>query len=180
MKYYRLQQQPNKLKSNKHPAFTLIELTIILAIITLIAALCIPLMMHHQSAVTAEAEALRSTLWYLQQHARAQNKQITLTFNETDNSYISDIENHKLSRQVKFGILSDVLGPPSAPHKRLTTAITFPDKKITINPNGSMQAGTIYLIDVPQKFLYAVTVPIAGVAYIRIYHYRNKQWHVYR
>ena len=180
MKYYRL-LPTYKLKLNKNQAFTLVELTIVIIIITIITALCIPtLLYHNRNYIAAEAEALRSTLWYLQQQARAQNKQITLTFNETESLYTTDIETHKLSRQVKFGIMPGILGPPSDPKKPVKKAITFPDKKIVVHPHGTIKAGTAYLIDERQNLLYAITVPIAGVSYIRLYQYRNNQWHVYK
>ena len=178
MKFYRL-RQTYKQKLNKH-AFSLLELTIVLAIIIIVATISIPLFFNFKEQhLIAEASTLRATLWHLQQMARAQNTQKLLTFDELKNSYSTDNEKHKLSRHVKFGTLKNVLGPPSSPNKQLKKAITFKDKKITVTPHGILQPGTIYLIDDTEKFLYAITVPVAGVSYIRIYRYHNKQWHAY-
>lgn len=178
MKFYPL-QQPYKPTSNKH-AFSLIELTIVLTIIIIVTTLSLSLFINFKEQyLIAEAHTLRATLWQLQQEARAQNKQKLLTFDELKNSYATGNETHKLSRYVKFGILKNVLGPPSSPNKLLKKSLTFKANKITITPDGILQPGTIYLIDDTEKLLYAVTVPIAGVSYIRIYHYLNKQWHAY-
>lgn len=178
MKFCQLQQM-YKLKSNKQ-AFSLIELCIVLAIIIIMTTLAITFFVNQKEPyLIAEAYTLRTRLWQLQQEARVENKQKSLIFNESNSSYSFGNENHKLSKYVKFGTLRNILGPPSSPKKLLRKAITFKSKKITITPQGILQSGTVYLIDDAGQLLYAVTVPISGISYIRIYRYRNKQWHVY-
>ena len=178
MKFYPL-QQAYKQTSNKK-AFNLIELTITLALIIITTTLAFSSLTQHKGQhIAAEANALRSALWHLQNIARAQNKQKTLVFNEAENSYHYNGETHKLCRKVKFGTLQNVLGPPSSPKKQLKKSITFKNHEIIVTPQGILQSGTVYLIDDAQQLIYAITVPIAGVSFIRIYRYHNKQWHVY-
>jgi len=178
MKYFQLRQL-SKVQPNKS-AFSLVELTIIIALMALIAALTIPsVITFKQQYVVSELYALQSTIWYLQQQAIAENKQKTILFNSSEHFYESAQEKHKLSRYVKFDIIPGVLGPPSHPQKQLKKAFTCKENKLVITPEGIISPGTIYLVDDKKQFLYAITVPIAGVSFTRLYYYRNKQWHVY-
>jgi type II secretory pathway pseudopilin PulG len=177
MKFYLLQQM-NKLKQNN--AFSIFELTVVLAIIAITTTLVLSLSINNnEHLIIAEAHLLRSTIWHLQQRCRAENKNLALVFNEQENFYTTPNEKHKLSARVKFGTIQDALGPPSSPKKRLKKSITFKNKQIKISPHGIAQAGTVYLVDDKKQLLYAITVPISGVTFIRMYRYRNKQWHVY-
>ena len=167
-----------KLKQNN--AFSLFELTIVLAIIVIMTTFALSFSINNnEHHVIAEAHLLRTTIWHLQQQCRAENKNLALVFNEQEDSYTTPNETHKLSAHVKFGTIQNVLGPPSSPKKRLKKTITFKNKTIKISPQGIAQAGTVYFVDDKKQLLYAITVPISGVSFIRMYRYRNKQWHVY-
>ena len=100
-----LLRQMNKLKRNNN-GFTLLELTIVLAIIIVITTLALSISLNYKEHhLIAEAHLLRTTIWHLQQQCRAENKNLALIFNEEENSYSTPHEKHKLSSHVKFGTL---------------------------------------------------------------------------
>jgi len=176
MKYFQL--LPPHSSWTKPRAFTLIELSITLALIAMIAAISLPVVLNfNRLLVSSQAKVLQITCWAIQQQAIALNKETNLTFNEISNSYGVPSESViKLSPKVKFGILPEVLGPPASPTKHLDAAITFANKKITFYPNGRISPGSIYLIDENRQALYAITVPVSSVLYIRRYRYQRPYW----
>lgn len=176
MKYFQ-PLPPHSLWINTR-AFTLIELSITLALIAMIAAISLPVVLNvNRLLVSSQAKVLQLTCWATQQQAVAQNKELNLTFNETNSCYGTPEEQAtKLSPKVKFGILPGVLGPPASPTKHLDSAITFANKKIIFYPNGRISPGSIYLIDENRQTLYAITVPVSSVSYIRRYRYQRPHW----
>lgn len=180
MKYFLSLRPRNWLTNHAAPASTLIALSIALAIIVFLAALSMPLIstLAHQT-VAAHAQALRTALWHAQQLAIVTNNKIPIVFDEAHGQYSYGAEFHKLASCVKFGILPHVLGPPSSPSKKLDKAITFESNSAYCYPQGTISPGTAYLVDESHQVLYAITVPIAGVSYIRMYRYTHQDgWKV--
>lgn len=156
----------------------MIELSISVALITLIALLCVPALLNHRDDhVRVEAQLLKITCWYLQQLARAENKKFELTVTPATNSYTFNSQQHKLSPQVKFGASPQAYGPPShTHHEHLISPVTFADNKIIFYPQGTQQAGSLYLTDPAQHAQYALTAAVAGVPYLRLYHLVDRHW----
>lgn len=132
-----------------------------------------------------ELEKLVMTFSYLQQRSIATAQQKTLTFDTGMNSYSYIGPQNKLLRialgkNIKFGFIDGVKGPPSQPTQPITKAITFPHSKekeaATFNPEGKISPGTVYLIDANKRIMGALTCPISGVSYIRKYKYVNGKW----
>ena len=165
----------------KREAFSIIELTIALALVALIAAFCIPTMsLYKKKLISNEALHIQTTCWYLQQRSLAENANFELAFNETDQSYSGGGEYHKLSSSIKFGTLPGVSGPPLKPTSAIKKAITFSHNKIIFYPHGTTTSGSIYLVDGNYKLLYAITIPVGNVPHIQIYDYKNGSWHKHR
>jgi type II secretory pathway pseudopilin PulG len=173
MKYFR-QHLPHNSWTN---AFTLIELAITIALIVMILTIGLPVMLNMSALfVRNQATMLQTTCWALQQQAIAQNKQLSLIFNEAANSWSIGNETTKLAPGVKFGIMPHVFGPPANPINTLTRAITFANATITAHPSGRISPGSVYLIDEHAQTLYAVTAPVSRISYMRVYRYNHPHW----
>ena len=158
-------------------AFTLTELSVVLALVFIVITLCLPALVHYASQhVAAEAAMLKTACWYTQQYARTQNSQKSLIFNPAGNSYTFADTKHVLHSQVKFGSLPNVFGPPAIPHKQRTAPVTFVGQRVSFSPLGIIQSGTVYLVDRNQSVMYGLTAAVAGVSHLRMYHYNQGRW----
>lgn len=154
---------------------SLIEVCITLALISLATMLTlhvIPNMQH--GFARSDMQALYQAIIYTQRHAILQRKKEIFTFYPEQGTYSFCDTLHTLSKEVHFGTLPDVLGPPASPHTPLTTACTFKDNQIIMHPDGTMSAGAIYITDTNQQRLYACTIAVAPYAYVRRYRWQKK------
>jgi Tfp pilus assembly protein FimT len=157
------------------PGTLLIELMIAIAIIAALATIAIPsFKFMDRQLLSVEVERLYSTVTQLQRKAMLTSTNQTLKFD--NNLYNFDKQKHSLPKNLTFGFLHNVKGPPATPSKTITSAVTFPGKKITFYADGKISPGTAYLIDEANKFMYAVTVPVSEVSYIRKYQFKNGTW----
>jgi len=155
--------------------FSLIEMTVVLALFFLIIYLVMAnVSFLDRDIVRVEVDKLCNVLRYLQRSAMVSNSKQTISFNEKNGSYRFEGQSHKLAKQVIFGFTSGTKGPPSSPIRLVTSPITFKGNKLVFTPEGIMSSGTIYLTDRERKFLYAVSVSVANVSYIRKYLYDGK------
>lgn len=155
--------------------FSLIELLVVLALVLLITTLTMPsLWFLKRQAVACEAEKLHMVFCYMQQSAIACNKNLLLKFRT--NSYSYEQYEERLPVGVEFGFKSNIKGPPSWPTHPISSPITFVNNQTTFFANGKIQPGTAYLIDSGKNYLYAVTVPISQVSFIRKYRYSSGKW----
>lgn len=178
MKYFLLPRPHNLWSKYTSCAFTLIELTITLALIVCLVSISFPVILNTSRLYVAnQARNLQATCWALEQQAIAQNKQIELYLNQAANFYVWAEQVVKLAPKVKFGVIDGVLGPPSSPQKEIQRAVTFAENKIIFYPDGRISPGSVYLVDDMNRILYAVTVSVASVSYVRLYRYVNNHWH---
>jgi prepilin-type N-terminal cleavage/methylation domain-containing protein len=173
------------------PAFTLIELMIVIALICVIVTLAmINSSFVDRFAVRSEVEKFATTCRYLRELAMSTNTEQRLVFDLKNNSYsFVDPVHHplpgpaegqsqssevvqKLSPRVQFGVgKRAVSGPPSAPTKPITHAVTYINNAILFYPDGIIQAGIVYFSDVASKFVYAVSTPVSQISFVRTYVY---------
>lgn len=152
---------PRIINHSLQQGFSLIELSICVALIAFIGTLCVPALLNHTTqSVRVEALLFKTTCWYLQQKARAINAPITLKINPIAGSYTFNNQTHLLSPQVKFS------GP----------AITFADNTIIFYPQGTQSSGSVYFSDQRGQTQYALTAAVAGVPYVRMYHLIHNNW----
>ncbi len=124
--------------------------------------------------VRNELEQLYTICYYLQRCAMVRNKPQSLTFDLTKQGYhYHDIE-HLLSKHVRFGCAPGVKGPPSTPHTKITSPITFKNNTITFHPDGIIQSGAVYVTDDTHRHTYALSCAVAQVSYLRKYQYTGK------
>ena len=152
------------------PGFSLLELTIVIALCAVLATLVAGSGNFLQRMmVRAEVEKIYTISRYLQQKAMATNTIITLAFDPSNNSYTYGNTHEKLPAQVKFGALDGALGPPSAPTKTIGSPVTFTSSTIEFHPTGSIKSGTVYLVDRGESYMCALSYPVSHVSFIRTY-----------
>lgn len=158
--------------------FSLLELIIVLSLLMLMLNLGISINYNiSQWFIRAEIDKLYTICNALSYRAQLERQEQVLKFLPEANSYsfnnktdkIEKIE--KLSEQVVFGVVTKAKGPPSQPNKNLVSCCTFKNNMIYFGPDEILNSGSIYITDRQQKCLYALTIPVSSVHYIRIYSY---------
>lgn len=130
----------------------------------------------NQYAVQAEVDNLYSTCRYLQRCALITGKEQELVFDVVQGSFTYHNREYHLPKQVSFGVLPEVKGPPSTPTLPIQHAITFVQDRIVFHPDGIIGSGTVYLVDAAKRYLYAITSPVSSVSYLRKYRYVQNKW----
>lgn len=164
------------MKSLNKIGFSLIELMIVLAIVTIIAMLTATSRMFFTDIATRlEIDKLYSLCHYAQRCAMASNQIQTITFNVSANTYRFGEREEKLSPGVIFGFIQGAKGPPAHPTSPLSKPITFTGEHITFYPDGIIQAGTMYLVNDNKTTMYALSNAVSQVSHLRKYSY-NGSW----
>jgi len=159
------------------PGFSLIELTIILALVSLIACLTLPLLtFFNRFALLAQAEKIVSMVTYVQHKAIIEHETHTLTLDTAHARYMDDKFTEILNPPIQFGIKPNTYGPPSKPTTLLTRPSTFANDQILFYPNGTISSGTVYLTDTSKAFMYAISIGVAQMPYVRLYRHAGNTW----
>lgn len=160
------------LNCNRNKGFTLIEIIISIATLSLIIALLAAnINFLNRFILRSEVDKLTSTIIYLQRCAISSGKDQVLEFDIKNKQYKFDTKVCKLPRQVEFGFCFDVKGPPSAPISVIKSPVTFKDNKIIFYSDAIIDSGTVYITDVDKKFMYAISSSVGQASYIRKYVY---------
>lgn len=163
---------------SKH-GFSLIECSTVLALIALLATITMSSLGFIQRFfVRAEVEKLHAMCRYVQKCAIIDHIKYVLTLNKMDHSYTSLMGTEQFPRGVQFGLLPGLKGPPSSAAVTLHTPITFTDEHIEFYPNGTIQSGTVYIVDTLRQNAYALSNGVAHISHLRKYYYYNKTWHL--
>lgn len=158
--------------------YFLIEILIVLAIISLLASIAIPsLNFLDRQLISSDLEKLNLAFYYMQQSAIASNRNLYLKFEDLK-SYSYDNYKEYLSKNVEFGNVNELKGPPSTQEKFNNKSINFVNNRATFYSNGKIQPGSIYLTNKNKEYQYALTTPISQVSYIRKYKFENNKWHI--
>lgn len=160
--------------------FSLLECMIVLALLMILAQAamfncsCVSSMVTH-----ADITGLYMACLYMQRLAQVTQKTHYLALDTTGHAYTFDGKAVALSRGIHFGSLPSVKGPPSSPHALITDPVTFKEHRIGFMPHGITHSGTMYLTDA-RGTLYAISAPIARIAYFRLYRYDAGLWRLLR
>jgi prepilin-type N-terminal cleavage/methylation domain-containing protein len=161
--------------------FTLIEISISIALLLLIALLGLQLFSFNRQALARiEMENIYALMLYLQRKALLTNKVEKLSFDSINHSYYGNNTHFKLHKNVYFGRKRPIgsFGKSSEMLEQEQTdkAITFKDTSIYFYPDGIISPGAIYIKDNNTISAYALTSGIAKASYIRKYLYDKGQW----
>lgn len=156
--------------------FFLLELVIVLALIAMIVSMTfMNSQLLTEQNLKGHLQNIYAAIMYTHRAALATGMPQTITFDIQHNRYYVGDTPYELSRDIAFDFLPGTKGPPATPVHAITKAITFVDLKLTAHPDGTVQAGTIYLTDKNKKYMYALTVPAGHVSFIRCYEF-NTTW----
>ena len=164
---------------HKRSGFLLLELILALALLSMVVTLGIGSFAFIQRfQVQAEAERLRALCLHAYALALATYTTQVINIDTYNHTFEWQTIKERLAPGVEFGIQAQVLGPPSRPTEPLTTACTFSDNSIYFYPDAHTSAGSIYLTDSAKSCLYAVTLPVGAISYLRVYSYKSNRWHL--
>jgi type II secretory pathway pseudopilin PulG len=159
--------------------YIMIEMMVAIAIVILLAGITCAHVGSYRYTCMQQQIALFTLAWrQLQQSAIAGNQQQDMLFDEVGNRYKINGVWRELPSTIRFGFLLESKGPPSNPTHEIHSAITFPGKKVTSFPDGTIQAGTVYLIDDQKQSMYALTSGVSAISFLRKYRY-DGTWHEY-
>lgn len=157
----------------------LIEVMIVLCLLMLLIGLALGNMAYlNGMRGYCAVHTLSNMCSYLQMRARATNQTQILTFDVEHNSYSYNGTKEQLPEGVIFGVLDGAKGPPSSPVHPITYPITSQNQCITFTPYGIMQPGTVYIKTVDNSRMYALSVAVAQVSFLRMYEYQNGIWKI--
>ncbi len=155
--------------------FSLIELTITIALCALVVTLTVVNVSFFNSGIVrSEVEKLHAACFYLQQCALTSHQKQVLVFDLENNRYSFDGRTEQLQPPVVFGVVPGAQGPPSSPYRTIKSPVTFPGNKIVFHPDGIVSSGTVYLTDQDKKIFYGISSGIAQVSHVRKYRYTDK------
>lgn len=160
------------------PGSSLIELMIAITLIGILMSLLASNTTFLYRYITqSEIDLLFSRMKYAQQHALLTGTMQRMIFDTDKNRYLWGDEVYQLPASIAFKVLPGIQGPPSSPTKPLTSAITFAHQTSIFYPDGIISAGTLYLVDMKHKALYAISCGVSQVSFLRKYRYDGK-WHL--
>lgn len=170
----------------ENKGFSLFELLITLTAILIFVTLTLPKFSFvNRFILQNELDKLFTTFSYLQQKAIATNVSQELFFYLNKNGY-SFLEKNSnklyiLPSNVAFGVLQNVLGPPTRPKKAIKNPISFKklndqEFKVTFFTDGNISSGSVFLVDEDKKHLMSLSCPVAPFSCIRKYKYENNRW----
>jgi hypothetical protein len=159
--------------------FIMTEVLVGVALVMLLVGItCVHIGAYRYTCMQQQIYLFALTWRQLQQCAMARNKEQVMLLDETGNRYQCDGVWYDLPSTIRFGFLPESKGPPSTPTTPIRSAITFPGKKVSCFPDGTIQAGTVYLVDDKKSSMYALTSGVSAVSFLRKYRY-DGTWHGY-
>ena len=159
--------------------YIMIEMMVAIAIVILLAGITSAHVGSYRYTCMQQQITLFALAWrQLQQSAMARNQQQEMLFDQVGHRYKINGVWHELPSTIRFGYLLESKGPPSNPTHEIHSAITFPSKKVSCFSDGTIQAGTVYLVDDQKQSMYALTSGVSAVSFLRKYRY-DGTWHEY-
>ena len=166
-------------------AYTLIETVIMLAIMMTIAGITITITTDYASdTLKKDLFLLDLTIQRLTQEAISSNTKKYLYLDPKNNRFFYKKGEKpyifNLHKENFFGFLPSIKGPPSNPKSLIKSYTTFDQEGdcnvITLYPDGSSSAGSVYLICPKKQKICALTCSVSQVLWNRRYLYHNATW----
>lgn len=171
---------------HNHRSYTLIEVSIVLATLLIMVALCANFVFR--SAETKLIDAMRTLqieLFCLQQQAISSGAQYRINFLIEQNTYqIIQSEKpitHQLPQNIIFGFKTGTKGPPGKPATLISQPVRFENPHplaAIIQSHGKISSGTVYLMHTSGRAAGALSVTPHQIAHIRVYSLKDGTWEV--
>lgn len=160
--------------------FTLFEVLLTISLLSIIIGIgsCY-IFVVRVALVKIELERLHTSFVYVNRLAILQSRILELKFDSKNHTYsYPDIHNNikinQMSKDVVFGTLPGLKGPPSAPVNIIINPISFKNNNVIFYPDGKISSGTVYITDNKLSCMYAISIPVSDFPYIRKYYYKDK------
>ena len=183
----------------KH-CFTLLETTISIAVVLLIAILAFSKLTFLDAFfLKNEIENMQCLFNHLRQKSISRNVPSSVVFDAKNHKYFCDFMGesieYKIHHRIKFGFIPGAKGPPGNPKNSIEFPISFDEeassaqfssgsqensakiqlKKVTFFPNGRVTAGTIYLTNKKETCMRAISCSVSSF-WLRKYRYVDGKW----
>lgn len=160
---------------------SLFQCCIVIALISFVSVLGLNFFaLHSKSAIRFELEKLYAAIVYMQRKAIMTGCEQRIVVEPEKRRYIVEHKVKLLASGVTFGFLPNMWGPPAHPVYQIINSVTFKDNTIICYPDGTINAGSIYLTDTRARYFFALTSGILPTIYLRLYGYdtKHKKWHL--
>lgn len=158
-------------------AFSLIELTIVLMIVVVIAFLGGAHMgFISRMLVVNDMQHIKIMCERARTMAVATGVEQKIVIDELARTCVFDNHVHRLASSVCFGVMPGVKGPPSKPTYLLEKPITFDHNQINFYSDGIVSSGTLYLTDRKKNYQCALSCGVSETSLLRMYRYEHGKW----
>lgn len=131
----------------KNKGFLLLELMVVVALVAFTSMLSMSYISLKPHSVKKDLLAIQSWLLSLQQQAMLEGKDVRVVIDTDNNRMACHDSAYCLNQGITFGFLKGAYGPPSSPVRQLQQPTTFENNQIVLCATGSVQPGTLYVID---------------------------------
>lgn len=154
----------------------LIELMVVVSLVCLMTILLRgALTLPSTGFVRASLDELYGVCMLAQKRAMMTGHEQKVVLELDAGAYSCGIQRVILPKEVMFGWLPDVKGPPAHPRAPLAAASTFAGNTMVFKPDGVVSAGSVYLVNAKNTVLYALSSGVGSVSFLRKYRYA-KGW----
>jgi hypothetical protein len=161
----------HKTKSSQQ-GYILFQVVMVLAIVVALCAVSLPsLSFLQQRLVRLEAEKLLLMFRYMQRTALAAGRDERIRIDVAAGVYEGAGHREVLPSGVRFGVIPGAQGPPANPSKALAAPVSYKGGEIVFYAGGTVQAGTVYLVDSKYQVMYAVSSAVSPLVHITLYRY---------
>lgn len=156
-------------------AFSLLELMIVIALVTLLTSLgSLTSSFFNPWLARLQLNQVYMACQCMRAQAMALHRTLHVQCDTHKHTYRIGDHSYQLTGAL-FDYLPGSNGPPGNPTKPITHAITFTKQCISFYPDGTTNAGTIYMTDPHHTRMYALTIAVGEIPAIRTYIY-SRGW----
>lgn len=161
---------------SKRSGYLILEIALVVACIIVLVSIGLPRMqLFERRIIHYELAVMRQFFMASAQRALATGAQQTIILDPAHNRYSCNGFVQQLAHGVCFGLAQQVTVAPSEDGSPLI-ATTFTNNQIICYPNGTLQAGTLYLTNAQGTECGCITIPVGMYLHIRSYGYTNGRW----
>lgn len=158
--------------------FSLIELVVVIGLSMIVASLLlVHAVWHRHTIVRHELDTLCYAIMMQAHRALAEGKAKAIVF-MPPNSWSDETKVHTFAEHIHYGTQTGTTGPPGAPSHLVTNPLTYTGEKIICYPDGTVQAGTVYLLSDEDAAAYALTTDIGTDGLVRRYRMMKGKWSI--
>lgn len=159
-----------KSKGRHQRGFSVVEVVVVLALIALLMGLTMSIgSWFARFLVQREIHKFQTLCYYVQAHAVATGHEEMIRLDRHKQGYWYHETFHALPPGIAYAIMPRIAYGPGQRAYHRHNPISYVNDTIHFYPDGTIQAGTLYMSD--RTTQYALTTNVGAISYIRIYYY---------